>query len=739
MTLAPPPNYPDHFSPYIVLKKKGTSYKNSAKKVKNSSFFLQIPCYNIETMQKKKLTGVAVPLGALYTKENQVIGEFPDLVPFASFCKEAGLGLIQLLPVNDTGTQSSPYSGLSAFALHPIYIRINAVPGFDAIYKSDAKFKKTYDDFTAANKYTGRYDYDSILNTKNTLLKMIYDTTPEGQTGEAGDSLSKWIKSNSWIKDYAVYKNLKWNYMQASWKSWHDDDKQKTPEEITKLWNKKAFKKEHLFYAWCQMIADEQFSTAVKAVHEMGLLLKGDMPILMNEDSCDAWAYPDVFNQDLRAGAPADGDNPTGQNWGFPTYNWKKLKEDNYSWWKNRLKTAASYYDAYRLDHILGFFRIWAIPQADCNALTGHTEPYASFKIDDLYELGFDDDRIRWLSRPHIPTSVVEDITWNREVAHNVLKVLCTRINEEELWLFNDNIKGSCDILNTDFGTLLDKQAADRVREALVKYWSDRTLLEVAKNKFIPLWTYGQSTSWGTLNDAEKEALTELFQTLDKKNLKLWEKQADEIFTAITKSVKMIPCGEDLGVGIACVPKIMEAHNILGLRVIRWCREWSEPAQPFVPFEDYTPLSVATTSVHDSSTLRQWWEDEKESAKAFIIANAQAFGLVGAEANAGPLFAPKKSELDAKAATLAKTDFTPELAQNILKAAASSASQWFIPPLEDFLYMDKSLWLPNAADERINIPGTVTKFNWTWRIPCAIEDLTANKDLIDKIKTISRR
>ena len=201
----------------------------------------------------------------------------------------------------------------------------------------------------------------------------------------------------------------------------------------------------------------------------------------------------------------------------------------------------------------------------------------------------------------------------------------------------------------------------------------------------------------------------------------------------------MIPCGEDLGVGIKCVPATMEKHSILGLRVIRWCREWSEPEQPFVPFEDYTPLSVATTSVHDSSTLRQWWEDEKESVKAFILANAQGFGLVGDEAKAGPLFAPKKSELDAKATELAKTTFTPELAEDILKAAATSASQWFIPPLEDLLYMDKSLWLQNAADERINIPGTVTKFNWTWRIPCAVEDLAANKELIQKIKDISAR
>jgi 4-alpha-glucanotransferase len=200
----------------------------------------------------------------------------------------------------------------------------------------------------------------------------------------------------------------------------------------------------------------------------------------------------------------------------------------------------------------------------------------------------------------------------------------------------------------------------------------------------------------------------------------------------------MIPCGEDLGVNIECVPKTMEAHNILGLRVVRWCRKWSEPGQPYVPFADYTPLSVATTSVHDSSTLRQWWEDEKESVKAFVMANAEYFGIeTGAED--GPLFTVPKEEVEKKAEAVAKAEFSPELAEKLLKASATSASQWFIPPLQDFLYMDKSLWLDKAADERINVPGTVTDFNWTYRLPCTLEDLIKNTALIEKIKAVSQR
>lgn len=673
-------------------------------------------------MTLRKLTGTAVPLGALYTKENPCIGEYPDLIPFADFCKECRLELIQLLPVNDTGTQSSPYSGLSAFALHPIYIRIKDIAGFPELYNSSTKFQKLYNTFIEENKYSGRYNYTKILNQKNELLKLLYEQTQTWQNGKPEPELEKFIKSNPWLITYCVYKNLKWNYMQASWKTWHLDDQQKTPEEIKKLWDTKAFKKEHLFYAWQQLIASEQFKTAVNYVKKCGILLKGDMPILMNEDSCDAWANPQFFNQNLRAGSPADGENPCGQNWGFPTYNWKNLKENDYSWWKERLNVASKYYDAYRLDHILGFFRIWAIPETDCNALTGHTEPFASFKKDDLYELGFDDDRIRWLCKPHIPTGIIEDITWNHELAHKILETLCVQLPGEELWLFKDSIKGSKQIQEADFTEFCnDENAEKRIKDALIKKWSDRALLEVSKNKIIPMWTYGSSTAWGTLNKTEQESLTKLFESINKKNEKLWKKQAEEIFTAITKN-KMIPCGEDLGVGIECVPQTMKKFDILGLRVVRWSREWAEEAQPYVPFEKYEPLSVTTTSVHDSSTIRQWWKDEKESVKAFIKANEELF-----------------EEDEEVGARTGPEVFSPEIAECILKASASAASLWYIPPLQDFLYLNQKYYLENADDERINVPGSVNEFNWTYRIPSSIEVLTKDSKLVSKIKKIAMK
>lgn len=645
----------------------------------------------------EKITGVAVPLGALYSKDSPCIGEFADLKPFAKFCKEAGLSIIQLLPVNDTGTQSSPYSGLSAFALHPIYIRLKDIPEFKKLYASDSSFKTKYDDFINTYAYSGRYDYDGILNTKIELLKKLYALTLEGSTGELSPELSKWIKNNPWVKTYAVYKNLKWNYLQASWKTWHKDDQNKSEEEINKLWNTKAFKKEHLFYAWLSMTADFQFEDAISFVHEQGISVKGDMPILMNEDSCDIWAHPEFFDSSLRAGSPCDGENPYGQSWGFPIYNWKNLEKNDYSWWKERLKTASRYYDAYRLDHILGFFRIWAIPEDDCNALNGHTEPYAAIKKTELYELGFDDDRIRWLSKPHIPTGAIQEITGDYDTAHKILNIFCKRIGYEELWLFNDSIKGSLDIQNTNLENLVPGESFSKVKEKLIQCWSDKTLIEIEKHRYVPLWSYTNSTSWKSLNQNEKAVLTNLFANITHKNEKLWKKQAEKIFTAITSENKMLACGEDLGVNIQCVPEVMKEHNILGLRVIRWCREWDKEGQPFIPPKDYEPLSVSTTSVHDSSTIRAWYTQELN------------------------------------------LDFTEETAFSILKNGAETKSIFFIPPLQDLLYMNKKYWLDDCADERINIPGTVTKFNWTYRMPAPIEELCNDKELIEKINIIAER
>ena len=670
--------------------------------------------------QIERLTGTAVPLGALRTEKNSSIGEYTDLKKLADFAKKSGLGLIQLLPVNDSGTQSSPYSALSAFALHPIYLSLESIEGFDGLYKSNAEFKKNYDAFISYHKDAERFSYDDVNNSKDYFLRKIYAETETAKKGKASKDLENFIKKNDWVIPYAVYKNLKYSYMQASWKCWKKTDTGLSEEEIKKRWNSDPA---HLYYAWLQAECEKQFSESVEYCRKNKILIKGDLPILMNEDSCDAWSHPEIFNQSLRAGSPADGENPAGQNWGFPIYNWKNLKADNYTWWKNRLINASKFYDAYRLDHILGFFRIWAIPENDCNALNGHTEPFAGFKADDLYELGFDDERIRWLSVPHVPTHVIEDITWNHKKSHEILKLFATKLPNEELWLLDGAGKkafGSKNIEEADLSgmELCTEEAEIKIKKYLVKAWSDRTLIPMGKNKYVPSWIYGQSTSWGTLNDLEKEKLTELFKKVSVKENKTWEKNATEILTALTEATEMIPCGEDLGVGFECVPRVMKKLGILGFRVVRWCRKWDEEGQPYVPFEDYEPLSVCTTSVHDSSTMREWVNNSQ-----FTINNSQLMEIKNEETESE--LSKTNNILDSQLSIV-----------NLLSACKASKSTWFIPPLQDLLYINKKYWKENAEDERINVPGSVNPFNWTYRIPARLEDLLADKELCKKIKEL---
>ena len=201
----------------------------------------------------------------------------------------------------------------------------------------------------------------------------------------------------------------------------------------------------------------------------------------------------------------------------------------------------------------------------------------------------------------------------------------------------------------------------------------------------------------------------------------------------------MIPCGEDLGVGIACVPETMKNHDILGLRVVRWCRYWEKENQPFVAFKDYENLSVVTTSVHDSSTLRQWWDDEKESVFAFLKENPQVAGLEKSEqSEKDDTESEEKSKIAEKLSDFAKKDFSPEIAQKVLQAVSKANSMWFIPPLQDILYLSEKYYAEDSKEERINIPGTVTQFNWTYRMPVSIEELSTNKEIISNIKLLSR-
>ena len=681
-------------------------------------------------------TGVAVPLSALRTESAPVIGEFSSLIEFADFAKKAGLSVIQLLPVLDTGTQSSPYSSLSAFALHPMYIRLSEIDYFKPCYDKDTSFRRTYDLFLQ-HKKDERFDYDFVTNTKDYLLRRMFavlsNTTHPKKFDEMFDRLLSFIKENEdWLPYYCVYKHFKQRFLQASWKEWGKTFRNMSKEKIWEIWTDKTLEADLYYYAWVQFTAFKQFKKAADYVKSLGITLKGDLPILLNEDSCDVWAFGDVFNQKARAGSPPDGDNPTGQNWGFPCYDFPSQEKNNFAWWRRRISIAAQFFSAYRLDHIPGFFRLWTIPEGELTAEMGHTEPCAPISESQLVKAGFSKERIRWLSQPHIPTEDFIRLIGDPEATREILGLLCERIGREELWLFKASVKSEADIRKISLEKYnIDSSIQIEIFRRLGSWWKNRTLLEIAKNKFVPLWKYGESRAWASLSEGEKSILNELFAENSKKQEKLWQKQAEKIFTALTSESEMVACGEDLGVFIPCMEEVLDEFGILGLKVTRWCREWEKEDQPFQDVHSYRKLSVVTPSVHDSSTFREWYDTE---LKRMVIDIPHKYSNLFIDDL-------KKTEQDFFIVDKDTPHFSekldPKTCENLFTVYAETSGAWFIPPLQDWLYLDSKYYGADAKQERINIPGTVSAFNWTWRMCVPVEKLSANSKLIGKIKRIT--
>lgn len=641
------------------------------------------------------LTGTAIPVGALKTANSCGVGEFLDLIPFADFCKKSGLKLIQLLPVNDTGTESSPYSALSAFALHPLYISLKSLPeveGKEDILAEITKLQKKYEKLP-------RFQYRELRRKKLDLLQKIFDSEKDKIISSA--ELKSWIKDNAWVQVYSIFMQKKEKKHEASWKEWGES--QPTKKELDDLWNDKKNQDGNLFYAWVQMRLDQQFAKASEYAKSLGIKLKGDIPIMMNEDSCDAWAFPEYFNDEMRAGSPPDGPNPVGQNWGFPIYNWDNLKKDDYSWWKNRLIQASKYYQVYRIDHVLGFFRIWATPQRESTAMLGWTQPFEPITTDELYNLGFSDDRITWLSVPHVPTNQIEAVNNGDYLGtHGILAKIMDRIGNEEMWRFKDSIKGEKDIWASDI--------PDNVKPRLAEFWRNRALVKVADGLYSPLWTYHSTTAWASLSDDEKYRLGQLIVAKYSRMENLWEEQARTLLGDLTSCTDMVACAEDLGSNPDSVPRVLSDLSILSLRVVRWSRNWNAPGEPYYQFGEYPYLSVTTSSVHDSSTARIWWLKEGDAWDFY-----RTF--------------PGDSDVQ-------PGSYNSKTARYLLSKMAESNSAFCIHPLQDFLGLVEDYFDENPDNERVNIPGSVNEFNWTYRLPVTIEKLIKNKELICEINNV---
>lgn len=639
---------------------------------------------------KQYLTGTAVPVSALHSEESCGIGEFADIPAFGRFCKNCGLDLVQILPVNDTGYQSSPYSALSAFALHPVYMRLQQLPGSDSVNNDIDLLKKEH-------KKSLQVKFYQTVRKKIALLRKIYNHN--AAAGNMESDLEKWISKNDWIRIYAVYSHLKENHGHEPWYQWKTMDRP-TQEEIATYWTE--HKKEVQFFAWCQYHLERQLMAAAVELNDMGIALKGDLPILMNRDSADVWAHPRLFNSAMQAGAPPDFYTDHGQNWGFPVYEWDEHKADGFSWWKARIAQADKFYHAYRIDHVLGFFRIWATPDFEDSASMGHYIPYTYVNKKDLLKEGFSEERIAWMSKPHIYTYEIKNklgATWEE-----VLPYL-DRIGIEELFIMKKEIRGSRDIE----ALTLSRTAKD----AMIEWSRNVLLIPVKKDAYFPSWHLRRSRAYDSINHEEKEKLESILENQARKSEKNWAKLGETLLGIMKEKNSMLVCAEDLGVVPDCVPKVLDKLKILGLRICYWAKEYKKQGEPYIPISGYPFRTVCALSVHDTGSFREWWlKTDNEEKAQFCVQSLQL------EEN--PDF----------------NTYTEETASVILGSVMKTSSKLCVLQIQDLLAVKASYCPEKPEEERINAPGTVNDINWSYKMIPSTAVLSADTGLAKKLHNL---
>jgi 4-alpha-glucanotransferase len=309
--------------------------------------------------------GINIPLSSIHTKNSCGIGEFFDLIPLIDWCEELSLDVIQILPINDCGNDPSPYNGISASALNPIYLSLHKLPYLD-------KYPELKEKLCHLQKLTliPRIPYQEVLLNKLTWLRDYFSQVAPQIMKSKG--FSDFVAENGWVEPYALFRVLREKMGQYIWTTWPKEYQSPTYEEYER--HVEDHFEEMAFYVVLQYLCFKQFVEIKHYANSHGVLLKGDIPILISPDSADVWHEPKLFDMSSGAGAPPDYYNPEGQSWGFPLYNWDMMRDTNYAWWRQRLKIATPLYDIYRIDHILGFFRIWAIPHGK-PATEGHFVP----------------------------------------------------------------------------------------------------------------------------------------------------------------------------------------------------------------------------------------------------------------------------------------------------------------------------------------------------------------------------
>lgn len=632
--------------------------------------------------------GVAIPVFSLRTAHGFGTGEFLDLIPLADWGRQISLKLIQLLPVNDTTAtntwqDSYPYAAISAFALHPLYLNLEAV--------AEGKNRRLLTALAPEHDRLNRLkalDYEAVMRGKLGFLRKIFPSQKAATFRRL--EYQKFFRENrAWLLPYAAFCHLRDKFATADFNQWPEHKKfdAKKIEQLAK--NNPDIE----FHYFVQFHLHQQLRTAVAHAHACGIVLKGDIAIGVSRCGADTWQQPELFNLDMQAGAPPDAFSDKGQNWGFPTYNWPRMAQDGFAWWKRRFAQMEHYFDAFRIDHILGFFRIWSSPAHAVEGILGYFVPALPVEPHEFPDRGIHFDHTR-LTQPYIDDEVLDKIFGSE----------ASRIREEFLVPTGDEDYSLKPEFATQrqvadhFAKLKPAKENDRLKLGLFDLISNVILFDV-NGKFHFRFAMADTESFKNLPADQQAKLRDLYHDyLFRRQDAFWMREAMQKLPALKRVTNMLICGEDLGFVPPCVPEVMRDLGFLSLEIQRMPKNsgpnFSPPAK--APY-----LSVVTPSTHDMSTIRGWWlEDPAQTQKFFN------------EELALPDAAPRQAD--------------QWIVERIIRQHLTSPAMWSIFQIQELFALDDSLRRADIEAERINVPAK-PNFYWRYRMHVTLEKLSKAK------------
>jgi 4-alpha-glucanotransferase len=667
--------------------------------------------YRRDPAQLYRAAGVAIPVFSLRGEQSLGVGEFADLKDLADWAGEVGLKLIQILPVNDTTsahdwTDSYPYSAISVDALHPLYLRIE-----DMGYAMAAEFPAELDSAREWLNTLENIDYEEVMKAKTSLTRQVFEKHRKAIVSGAG--FKGFLEaSREWVLPYAVFCVKRDHFKTADFTQWQDWAAFDLAMVEAMAEPSHPECGEVSYHIWLQYELDKQLAAAVKHLHARGIALKGDLPIGIDRHSVEAWTSPHLFKMESQTGAPPDPFAVKGQNWGFPTYNWEVMREDGYAWWRSRFARLSRYFDAYRIDHILGFFRIWQIPSDQVEGIMGWFDPALPLSVDEIRDLGIPFDFNRYC-RPYIR----EHFLWER-FGENMQEVKDNYLDEcgHGYYQLRHHVSTQRAIAG-HFATwnLADpavRYRAERMREGLFDCASDVLFFEVPGSNgtlFHPRCSMRMTKSFQELAPRTQALLDELYiDYFHRRQESCWQAGGYEKLQVMRRASSMLLCGEDLGMVPDCVPGVLKELGILSLEIQRMPKSsgarFADPAG--APY-----LSVVSPSTHDMPTLRGWWREDPGVTGEF------AWHVLG---EAFP-----------------KTELSGDDAAKILLQHLRSPAMWTIIPMQDLLAIDEDLRHPDPDAERINVPA-IMPYYWRYRMHLGLAELAAAGDFNANVTRLLR-